>query len=367
MHLPAGLSFEVIALLNSEADYDAILGECRIDVRVIRSSVNLGLAGAGNRARAEARGEFLVLLHDDSQIEPGWIEALLDAAETNPHAGAIGGKVITLRGTLQSAGMILWRDAATSAPWLGSPPDPESFAEPRAVDYIGTSSLLIRAATWDAVGGLDEQFYPVYFVDVDLAMKIRRHGQIVLYEPRSRTRHHQGASGELHWRQFVSERNRRKFIQKWEAELAGHEARVPDSREAIDRAVRRAQAFAQSLVADDTLASGQRAGADASPFDRVDQERRALMMAVDLYRAYADALRNDVQSAEARMAAIRDEMAALRKVTATSESAPDVSHEELSRLRKRDSDLASIESLRWMRLYAVLQPMLRHIAKIIPR
>src|SRR5262249_11859966 len=157
---------------------------------------NLGLAGAGNRGRALAKGELLVLLHDDAEVEPGWLEALVEAADRHPEAGAIGGKVLFPDGRLQSAGMILWRDATTSPPWTkGTTPDPAAFDRPRAVDYCGTCSLLVRAAVWDAAGGLDERLFPVYFVDVDLAMAIRRMGRVVLYEPRSVIRHHQGASG----------------------------------------------------------------------------------------------------------------------------------------------------------------------------
>ena len=80
--------------------------------------------------------------------------------------------------------MILWRDATTSPPWIGDAPDPDSFNQPRAVDYCGSSSLLVRAVAWDAVGGLDERIYPAYYVDVDLSMALRSRGWSVLYQPR---------------------------------------------------------------------------------------------------------------------------------------------------------------------------------------
>ncbi len=295
--MPAGLGFEVIVVLNSPNDYDAVLAESSIEGRVIGASTNLGLAGAGNRARAEAGGDFLVLLHDDAQIEQGWIEALLDAAANEPRAGAIGGQVLSPEGQLQSAGMILWRDATTSAPWNGAPPSVDSFAVARAVDYIGTSSLLIRADTWDAVGGLDEQFFPLYYVDVDLAMKIRRHGQIVLYDPRSRIHHHQGASGDLRWRWFVTLRNRRRFLAKWQAELEEHEVGLPGSQEAIESAMQRAEAFVARVQANTSGASLPTA-LDPSRFDAVKQERRSLIMGLDLYREYAEALRGELESAD---------------------------------------------------------------------
>lgn len=60
---------------------------------------------------------------------------------------------------------MLWRDATT--PPVG-PDAPDGYLERRPVDYTGSASMLVRAATWDAVGGMGERFFPAYFVDVDL-------------------------------------------------------------------------------------------------------------------------------------------------------------------------------------------------------
>ncbi len=149
-------------------------------IQLVSSPVNFGMAGAGNRGRALARGELLILLHDDVEIEAGWMEALVETADAHPEAGAIGGKALFPDGRLQSEGAILWRTGQVSLTWVG---EALSFNRLRAVDVCGTSSLLVRAALWDLVGGLDEQFYPVYYVEVDLGMAIREHGFIVLYQP----------------------------------------------------------------------------------------------------------------------------------------------------------------------------------------
>ena len=184
-HGPREIPFETIVVLNAASgEAEARLDETVTGLRWVSSPVNLGLAGAGNRGRSLARGEYLVLLHDDAEVEPGWLEALVETADRHPEAGAVASQVLFPDDRLQSAGMILWRDATTSTPWLGAPPSPSAFDRPRPVDYSGSCSLLVRAATWDAVGGLEERFYPAYFVDVDLAMAVRRHGQLVLYEPR---------------------------------------------------------------------------------------------------------------------------------------------------------------------------------------
>jgi len=182
-HIP----FETIVVLNEASrDFEAGLREAVTGMEVVASPVNLGMAGSGNRGRSLARGEFLVTLHDDAEIEPGWLEALVETADAHPEAGAIGGKAILPDGRLQHAGFILWRDSSSSPPWVGRAPAPTAFDRVRPVDFCGSSSLLVRATAWDTVGGLDERFYPAYYVDTDLCMALRQHRFIVLYQPASR-------------------------------------------------------------------------------------------------------------------------------------------------------------------------------------
>jgi len=114
---PATIPYETIVVL-SEATPEA---ETRLrkkvsGIQVVSSPINLGFVGAGNRGRALARGELLISLHDDAEIEPGWMEALVETADAHPEAGAVGGKVLYPNGRLQLAGGILWRNAFASPP-----------------------------------------------------------------------------------------------------------------------------------------------------------------------------------------------------------------------------------------------------------
>lgn len=247
MNVTDQVPYEVIVILN-EANEDAAANLARAarGLTILSSKANLGLAGAANRGRARASGEFLVLLHDDAEVQPGWLEALLEAAEAHPEAGAIGGKALSPDGSLQDAGSILWRDATCSQCWAGPAPDPGAFDQIRAVDYCGTSSLLIRAAVWDAIGGLDERFYPAYFLDVDMGMAIRRLGGVILYQPKSRIVHRRGASTTQRFRAFLVGRNQQKFREKWARELEEHEPPSGGHADSFARAIARAGARRRS-------------------------------------------------------------------------------------------------------------------------
>jgi hypothetical protein len=206
------------------------------------------------------------------------------------------------------------------------------FDRLRAVDYCGTSSLLVRAAAWDAVGGLDERFYPAYYVDVDLSMALRQIGLAVLFQPRSRIRHYQGASTNPRFRSFVSQRNRLLFMEKWSCALQAQEPPERESPAAVERALARAEALAARL----------RQGPPArfepltkAPFDPVLQGRCHFEKSRALQEAYVAHLEKD-----------RDEW----RHTALAQ------RRELANHRARSKTFASIER-GWRRIYRIFQSL----------
>ena len=260
--------FETIVFVDGAGEEEAERLRARVTGALIEASeVELGLAGALNRARERARGEFLVSVHDDAEVEPGWLEALVAAADGDPQAGAVGSLVLHLDGRVQAAGMELLPSGFTRPAWGRSVRDLDRV---QAVDQCGSSSLLIRASTWDEIGGADEQLYPLYYVDVDLCVAILARGQRVLLEPRSVIRHHRGASTDRAFARFVSRRNQEIFRAKWGELVTTHtpgsgvvapsadgslppQEREPDpdlqERAQLERALETSRAYARSLQA----------------------------------------------------------------------------------------------------------------------
>jgi GT2 family glycosyltransferase len=233
--VPAELSWELIVLLN-RADPDVAEAAREVaGLRLAATDVDLGLAGGLNRASELARGELLVTLHDDTEVEAGWLEGLLEAAAKHGEAGAIGSWVRNMDGSHQYLGAVLWQDGATAL----NGPDIRSGIF--AVDYTGSSSMLVRRRTWDAVGGASEEFFPAVYVDVDLALKIWTRGEAVLVNQASRLRHHRSGSMTTEQRVLLYRRNRALLIEKWRDQLAEREPADP-SGAGLERALERAAA-----------------------------------------------------------------------------------------------------------------------------
>ena len=199
-------------------------------------------------------------------------------------------------------------------------------------------------------------------------MAIRRCGQVVLHQPRSRIRHHQGASGSVRFRQFLVERHRRLFVEKWGRELEEHE---PPERRLARRPSERALARAEELGERRRLACPAVTAPDRAPpppYDRAAQERQHLEKAVALQRDYAahltTALDEAIAEAERRRQAAEAGEREDARERARREAELAAMEAELTGLRARVAVLDAIERGRWWRLYQRLLPLFRALRRL---
>jgi GT2 family glycosyltransferase len=294
--LPATVPAEILVVASAATPevMEVLATAADRRLRVIECAVNLGVAGGYNRARAAARGELLCLLHDDTVILDGWLEAMLAAAARHPESGAFGGVVLNPDLSLQSAGWLLWADAVASPAW---PPgtDPADIDEESSLDLGATCAMAIRAELFDAVGGLEEGFHPGYYVDADFSLACREAGRGLRLVPSARVVHHRGSSSSSAYRDFLSERNRRRFFAKWADRIADRPRFDPSPAGRADGRAR-ACAEAAALVA---TGAAQRPLVPRFHLDPSEQEAR-------LERAERDTLREYSSALEASLASTRE-------------------------------------------------------------
>ncbi len=253
--LPDDVSHEILVLLNgADQDMRAVLDAPGARVRVFESPVNLGFAAGCNQMVAAAAGRYLVFLNDDTEVEAGWLQPLVDIAEADPSVGAVGSVVLFPDGSIQETGAVIWRDGSTLALGRGELPNAPSVAFVRQVDYCSACSLLVRREAWRAAKGFCEEYFPAYYEDVDFCLSIRAQGYRVVYAPGSRVRHHGGGSSESTFRAFLQLYQRERFRQRWQHVLEEFEPPNPESVAAIRRAAFRARGCPRRLlVIDDRL------------------------------------------------------------------------------------------------------------------
>jgi GT2 family glycosyltransferase len=249
------VEYEVVIVLNgSEAEVRPWLESTVTGVRVVSSSANRGFGGGNNLGASVARGQYLVFLNDDTEVQPEWLDWLVRTADDRADAGAVGSRLLFADGIVQEAGQVVWSDGSSAAVGRGSRDRDGRYAYLREVDYCSASSLLVRRSTWDRVGGFDEAYFPAYYEDIDLCMTIRDIGETILYEPRSLVVHHEATHTSDEFRAFLFRRNGRLFREKWARRLARCELPAPTSAAGVARAVHRARGFPRRvLVVDDRV------------------------------------------------------------------------------------------------------------------
>jgi hypothetical protein len=199
--------FEVIVVLNGATPDVARIALDGVEgLVVVRSPVNLGYAAACNRGAAVSTAPWLALLNDDAVADPDWLDALVTAGEARPKAAATvqetgGGRVLP--------------DGSFEALGEGAAPDSELVTRPMQLDYVTGAGSLQRRLAWDEVGGMDETFFPAYFEDIDLGLRLARAGWESWYEPTAVVRHERGASTVEAVRPFVWSSNQARFLARW--------------------------------------------------------------------------------------------------------------------------------------------------------
>ena len=198
MRSPVDASFEVVVADDASADGTASRLSQVPHLRVLPAAENRGFLLNVNRALPELRGRFVVLLNNDVQVVPGWLDAMVSAIESSSDVGAVGPKIVYPSGVLQEAGCTLLPDGTAEMVGLGEDPDLPQFNYRRTVDYSSGACLLLRTQVLRELGGFDESFAPAYCEDSDLCLRLRRNGLRTLYEPSAVVIHHLSVTTAAH-------------------------------------------------------------------------------------------------------------------------------------------------------------------------
>jgi N-acetylglucosaminyl-diphospho-decaprenol L-rhamnosyltransferase len=198
---------EVVVVDNGSTDHTIDEVRRRPAARLIPNCENRGFAAAANQGMEALETPCLLLLNPDAVLLTG-VEALSEAL-SEPVVGAAAGKLVDAEGRPQVGFSVrrlptpaalafevlglnrIWKENAVNCRYrcLG-----QDLDAPADVEQPAGAFLMVRRDVWKALGGLDEEFRPVWFEDVDFLKRLRDSGYRVRYVPQAQARHQGGHS-----------------------------------------------------------------------------------------------------------------------------------------------------------------------------
>ncbi len=170
-------------------------GSCgKLALKVIRNETNRGFCAANNQGFAASRSNFIALLNNDAEAEPGWLEELLRAFEGDARVGMAASKILVWEdpSRIDKAGHLIYPDGQNRGRGTGQI-DRGQFDQVEEVLWPDGCAAMYRREMIDEIGGFDEDFF-AYADDAELGLRARIAGWRCLYMPRAVVRHHRGAT-----------------------------------------------------------------------------------------------------------------------------------------------------------------------------
>ena len=220
--------YEVIVVENNSSSkeildlYRTLRAE---GIRVVRWKSERGkeafnFSAINNFAARIARGDYLVFLNNDVEVQDGWLEELLGVC-LRPDVGAAGARLIFPDGKIQSAGIVVGIGSVAGSLFTGMNSAFSGYLHKASLlqdlSAVTAAMMMVRRSVFETAGGFDESL-AVAFNDVDLCLRIRQAGYLVVYDPYAQATHHESVSRGDEYTKEKAERYRKEAAlmkEKW--------------------------------------------------------------------------------------------------------------------------------------------------------
>ena len=180
-------------------------------VKVLPLGENYGFPRAVNEGIRAASRPYVILLNNDTEVQPGFADALADCLEQHPEAFSAQAKLIQLHepSKLDDAGNLYcalgWAFAR------GKDRSSELYEEPDEVFAACAGAAIYRKEVLDKIGYFDEAHF-AYLEDIDLGWRARRAGWTNRYEPKAKVYHAGSGTSGSRYNEFKVEHSSKNNI-----------------------------------------------------------------------------------------------------------------------------------------------------------
>jgi GT2 family glycosyltransferase len=214
--------FDVVIVDNGSTDgTQAMLEDKFSDVQIIQNLSNVGLSKASNQGIQATKGQYILLLNDDTLVNGPSLARMVEFLNEHSEAAAVGGQLLNPDGSVQSCynKFPTLKEEFLVATRMGEfllrtgYPAKMMADGIRAVDWIGSACLMLRRAALEKVGLLDEEFF-IYGDEADLQYRLRDADWKIYFLPDVYTIHFGGRSMNRWSRRRMVYRGKLLFYKK---------------------------------------------------------------------------------------------------------------------------------------------------------
>ncbi len=212
-------NFEIIVIDNaSPTEKPGIIKERFPNVILIENPINYGFAAGNNFGLMRARGEFVLLINNDIEVPPGFLEPLVNKLRNNPDIGAVSPRIryFYQPDTLQYAGYTPMNYLTMRNFAIGhGQKDIGQFTEDRETYYAHGAAMLVPMEVVKQVGLMSYIFF-LYYEEADWCERIKKAGYKIYFVHDSYVLHKESIStGKLSTLKiYYLNRNRLVFMRR---------------------------------------------------------------------------------------------------------------------------------------------------------
>lgn len=217
-------NFQVVVGDNASTDQSvAFLQQTFPEVQVIQNDVNYGFAEGYNRVLGQVNADYYILLNSDVEVSENWIKPVIEMMERDPLIAAAQPKI---KSQVEPSKFEYAGAAGGFLDRFGFPfcrgrifdvieADAGQYDDPKEIFWASGAALFVKRSCWEAVGGLDPDFF-AHMEEIDVCWRLKNQGYKIVYCPASEVYHVGG--GTLNstnpFKTYLNFRNNLYLLQK---------------------------------------------------------------------------------------------------------------------------------------------------------
>jgi GT2 family glycosyltransferase len=212
-------NIEVIVVDNGPDDTSHQIADKYPEVIYLPSKENLGFSGGNNLGIKACTGDFILLINNDTEVDPGFLEPMVQVFKDYPDAGLVSSKLIYFNSDniIQYAGSISINKYTGRGKRRGfMEKDLGQYNKIMPSAFCHGASMMFSREVYDKIGGLAEEYF-VYYEEIDYSESVKRAGYKIYYCGYSNVYHKESVTlgKESPWKTFLMTRNRMLYIRKF--------------------------------------------------------------------------------------------------------------------------------------------------------